>query len=184
MMRNMRDALPLERRPTQPAGAAEADFESFYLEHKVRLFRALVVVTRDLPAAEDVAQTAFVRIWERWDRVGRMADPAGYLYRTALNEWFQLRRRAVRSAGRLVMRRRAIDPLELVEDRDELSRRLLDLPARQRAALVLTDYLGYDSAEGGRVLGIRPGTVRRLASKARATLRRAHEEGEDDERRA
>jgi hypothetical protein len=34
-MRDMRDALPLERRPTQPAGAAEADFESFYLEHKV-----------------------------------------------------------------------------------------------------------------------------------------------------
>jgi DNA-directed RNA polymerase specialized sigma24 family protein len=79
----MRDALPLERRPIQPARAAEADFESFYLEHRVR-FRALVVVTRDLPAAEDVAQTAFVRIWERWDRVGRMVDPAGYLYRTAL----------------------------------------------------------------------------------------------------
>jgi alpha-beta hydrolase superfamily lysophospholipase len=67
------------------------------------------------------------------------------------------------------MHRRAIDPLELVEDRDELSRRLFELPARQRAALVLTNYLGYDSAESGRVLGIRPGTVRRLASKARAT---------------
>lgn len=80
--------------------------------------------------------------------------------------------------------RRAVDPLGSVEDRDLLSRSLLELPARQRAALVLTEYLGYDSAEGGRVMGIRPGTVRRLASKARATLRRAHEEGDDDERRA
>jgi RNA polymerase sigma factor (sigma-70 family) len=174
----MHDAPPLERRPTEPSLAAEPDFESFYLTHQVRLFRALVVVTRDLQAAEDVVQNAFVRIWERWDRVGRMSDPTGYLYRTALNEWFQLRRRAVRSAGRVAAHRRVTDPLDTVEDRDLLSRRLLELPARQRAALVLTDYLGYDSAEGGRVLGIRPGTVRRLASKARATMRRGLDEGE------
>lgn len=79
----MRDALQLERRPARPARVAEPDFESFYRAHRGRLFRALVVVTRDVPAAEDVAQTAFVKIWERWDRVGRMDDPSGYLYRTA-----------------------------------------------------------------------------------------------------
>jgi len=67
---------------------------------------------------------------------------------------------------------------EAVEDRDDLARRLLELPARQRAALVLTEYLDQDSAEAGRALGIRPGTVRRLASKARAALRRGDEEGE------
>src|SRR6266511_3703588 len=84
------------------------DFESFYLAHRIGLFRALVVVTRDV-----------------------------------------------------------------------LARRLLELPARQRAALILTEYLGHDSADAGRALGIRPGTVRRLASKGRAALRRGHEEGEE-----
>jgi RNA polymerase sigma factor (sigma-70 family) len=151
-------------------------FESFYLAHRVRLFRALVVVTRDVHAAEEVAQDAFVKIWERWDRVHRMDDPTGYLYRTALNGWFQIHRRAVRAATRVASPGRVVDPLETVEERDVLARRLLELPARQRAALVLTEYLGHDSAEAGRALGIRPGTVRRLASKGRAALRRGDEE--------
>jgi RNA polymerase sigma factor (sigma-70 family) len=175
----MRDIPPVAERPARPPPTAESDFESFYLAHRVRVFRALVVVTRDVHAAEDVAQDAFVKIWERWDRISRMDDPAGYLYRTALNEWFQLHRRAARSARRVASHRRVVDPLETVEDRDVLSRRLLELPARQRAALVLTEYLGHDSAEAGRVLGIRPGTVRRLASKARAALRLGDGEGEE-----
>jgi RNA polymerase sigma-70 factor (ECF subfamily) len=162
-----------ETRPAPPA-----DFESFYLAHRVPLFRALVVVTRDVRAAEDATQDAFVRVWERWGRVRGMDDPTGYLYRTALNGWFQVRRRATRAARRVTAPREVVDPLETVEDRDVLARRLLELPARQRAALLLTQYLGEGSAEAGLALGIRPGTVRRLASKARATLRQGNEEGE------
>jgi RNA polymerase sigma factor (sigma-70 family) len=174
----MTDAPPLTERPTPSLEASPVDFEAFYLAHRVRVFRALVVVTRDVHAAEEVAQDAFVRVWERWDRVRDMEDPAGYLYRTALNGWFQVHRRAARAARRVVALRQAVDPLEAVEDRDVLARRLLELPARQRAALVLTEYLDQDSAEAGRALGIRPGTVRRLASKGRAALRRGREEEE------
>jgi RNA polymerase sigma-70 factor, ECF subfamily len=139
-----------------------ADFESFYLAHRVRLFRALVEVTRDVHAAEELTQDSFVRVWERWERVGQMEDPVGYLCRTSLNGWFQIHRRAVRVARRVVAPHRAIDALEAVEDRDALARHLLQLPARQRAALVLTEYLGLDSTAAGDALGIQPGTVRRL----------------------
>src|SRR5437867_2970785 len=118
-----------------------ADFESFYLAHRLRLFRALVVVTRDVHAAEELTQDSFVNVWERWERVRQMEDPAGYLYRTALNGWFQIHRRAARAARRVVASHRAMDVLEAVEDRDALARHLLELPARQRAALVLTEYL-------------------------------------------
>jgi RNA polymerase sigma factor (sigma-70 family) len=163
-------------RSTQPPAAGDADFEAFYLAHRVRLFRALLLVTRDVHAAEDAAQEAFVRIWERWDRVQRMDDATGYLFRTALNGWFQVHRRAGRALRRVVPPHQANDPLEAVEDRDVLARALLELPPRQRAALVLTEYLDHDSAEAGRALGIRAGTVRHLASKGRATLRRRGEE--------
>jgi RNA polymerase sigma factor (sigma-70 family) len=172
----MTDAPQLAERSARTPSEPAPDFESFYLANRVRLFRALVVVTRDVHAAEEVSQDAFVAVWERWERVRQMDDPTGYLFRTALNGWFQVRRRAVRAAKRVALPRRAADPLETSEDSDALSRRLLELPARQRAALVLTDYLGYDSAEAGRALGIRPGTVRRLASKGRAALRREFEE--------
>jgi RNA polymerase sigma factor (sigma-70 family) len=174
----MTDAPSLAERPVSPPTASTVDFESFYLAHRVRLFRALVVVTRDTHAAEEVAQESFVRIWERWDRVRRMDDPTGYLYRTALNGWFQIHRRAARAVRRAAVPREVVDPLETVVERDVLARRLLELPARQRAALVLTEYLGLDSAEAGRAMGIRPGTVRRLASKGRAAFRRNNEEGE------
>jgi RNA polymerase sigma factor (sigma-70 family) len=167
--RSVRESV---RHPIEPT----SDFETFYLTHRVRLFRALVVVTRDAHAAEEATQEAFLRIWERWDSIQGVQDPTGYLYRTALNGWFQVRRRALRAAVRTVVPCSVTDPLEVVEERDWLARRLLELPERQRAALVLTEYLSESSAEAGRAMGIRPGTVRRLASKARSALRRDEED--------
>jgi RNA polymerase sigma factor (sigma-70 family) len=161
-----------------PGASEQADFESFYRANRVRLFRAMVVMTRDVHGAEELVQGSFVKVWERWERVATMADPIGYLYRTALNGWFQVHRRAARAARRVVVPRDVLDPMEAVDERDMLARQLLELPARQRAALVLTEYLGHSSTTAGRELGIRPGTVRRLASKARSTLRQRFEEEE------
>jgi DNA-directed RNA polymerase specialized sigma24 family protein len=45
------------------------------------------------------------------------------------------------------------------------------LTPHQRAALVLTGYLGYSSEEAARILGVRASTVRALAAKGRATAR-------------
>ena len=48
---------------------------------------------------------------------------------------------------------------------------LRSLAPRQRAALVLLDMYGYGSMEAERILGVRPSTVRALASQGRAVLR-------------
>ena len=145
-------------------------FEEFYETERERLFRALLLVTHDSMEAEDVMQEAFVRVWERWDRVGTLDDPVGYLFKTAMN----LRRSAFRSA--VAAARRSLrppaehDPFERVIDRDEALRSLAALTKRQRAAIVVTELLGYSSEEAGPILGIRPGTVRTLTSQARAAL--------------
>jgi DNA-directed RNA polymerase specialized sigma24 family protein len=34
-------------------------------------------VTGSRSEAEDIAQDAFLKVWERWDCVGRMDEPAG-----------------------------------------------------------------------------------------------------------
>jgi RNA polymerase sigma-70 factor (ECF subfamily) len=62
------------------------------------------------------------------------------------------------------------DPFERVIDRDEAVRSLAALTPRQRAAVVVTELLGYSSEEAGTILGIRPGTVRTLTAQARAAL--------------
>ena len=54
---------------------------------------------------------------------------------------------------------------------DEAEHLFLQLPPRQRAALFVTEYLGYDSAAAAEILGVRAGTVRTLVSKAKARLK-------------
>jgi RNA polymerase sigma factor (sigma-70 family) len=152
---------------------SEASFGVFFAEHYVKLYRALILVTRSPDEADEIVQDAFVKIWARWNRVSVMESPDGYLYRTALNLYHQRGRQAARLVRLLASwpRHDREDALDRFDEIDALERLVLRLPPRQRAALVITDYLGYDSAAAAEILGIQPGTVRMLVSKAKAQLR-------------
>src|SRR5439155_18445934 len=78
-----------------PEVSGPSSFEAFFDAEHVKLFGTLCVVTGDVAEAEDLMQEAFVRVWERWERVSRHPDPAGYLYRTAFNIQRNRYRRAV-----------------------------------------------------------------------------------------
>ena len=114
---------------TEPIDLADSrSFEAFFEENYERLLRAVYLVTGNRGEAEDLAQEAFVKVYERWDRVRDTANPAGYLYRTAVNAHHsRLRRLAV--AARKPFVRREPDPLEASDDRDEIRRALASLPA-------------------------------------------------------
>lgn len=150
-------------------------FEEFFEIERARLFRALLLVTHDWAESEDLMQEAFVRVWERWDRVAQLEDPVGYLFRTALNLHRSRLRRALVVVRKSVRSEAEHDPFDEVAARDEAVRSLATLTSRQRAAIVVTELLGYSSEEAGAILGIRPGTVRTLTSKARAALQTAKE---------
>jgi RNA polymerase sigma factor (sigma-70 family) len=154
-----------------PAPAAGPSFEAFFEAEHARLLRALFLVTGNVQEAEELMQDAFVAVWERWDRVGSMEEPTGYLYRTAMNRFRSRLRRATRAARRVVGSAEGDDQFSAADERDALARGLAALPRRQRAAIVLTELLGYGSEEAGRILGVKDVTVRSLASQARAALR-------------
>jgi DNA-directed RNA polymerase specialized sigma24 family protein len=80
-------------------------------------------------------------------------------------------RRATLSMRKVLDLAPSSDDLAAVEDRDEVVRTLRPLTPHQRAALVLTSYLGYSSEEAARALGVRASTIRALATKARAAAR-------------
>lgn len=153
-----------------------SDFEVFFEQHHERLFRALWLLTRNRQEAEEVMQEAFLRLWERWDKVIGGPDPTGYLYRTALNVWRSRLRRAAVAARKVIHHIQADDEIAKVEERDAVVRALAPLPPRQRAAIVLIDVLDLSSERAGEALGIKPVTARVLASRARAALAKEMEE--------
>jgi hypothetical protein len=55
--------------PQEPAVGASVAFEEFFrVEHR-RLHEAVFAITGTRSEAEDIGQEAFLRVWERWDRV-------------------------------------------------------------------------------------------------------------------
>jgi RNA polymerase sigma-70 factor (ECF subfamily) len=156
----------------EPRTEAHPDFEEFYRAEHVRLYRALYLVTGDRAEAEELMQEAFLRMWERWPRVSRLDDPQGYLFRTAMNAFRSRLRRAARRARVAMGRTVHQDPFAAADARDQVVRALRHLTPRQRAALVLTELLGFGTEEAARALGVKAGTVRSLSSQARSALRR------------
>src|SRR5262245_20385523 len=77
-------------------------FEDFFRDTHVALFRALTLVTGSRQEAEDVMQVAFMKVFERWDRVSGMESPEGFLYRVAMNDFRSRYRRAKRAIKRAV----------------------------------------------------------------------------------
>jgi RNA polymerase sigma-70 factor, ECF subfamily len=158
--------------PSEVGEQTAGSFEDLVDAEKAGLFGALCLITRDRYEAEDLMQEAFLKVWERWDRVGSMDDPTGYLYRTALNLYRKRVRRmslAMKRAMRLAPRG---DELVEVESRDEVIRALAALTPRQRQSIVLVDLLDYSSEAAGRLMGVKAATVRVLVSQGRAALKR------------
>jgi RNA polymerase sigma-70 factor (sigma-E family) len=159
--------------------------ESFLAERGAPLLRAAKLLTGSREAAEDLLQAALERLLKHWDKID--GDPEGYLRRTLYNlaadGW---RRRRTRVAGLRRLRQpgfgtAAAGPAgtELVDLRDALVRLMLQLPARQRAVIVLRYWEGLTEAEAADVLGCSAGTVKSAASRGMARLRELHADTED-----
>jgi len=149
---------------------APALFEEFFEAERDRLFKALFAITGSRQEAEDISQEAFVRVWERWDRVSAMDEPSGYLHRTAMNVLRDRRRRVVREMKRVIRHSPPSDGFDAVEARSVAATALGSLTQRQRAAVVLTEGLGYRAEEAGALLGVKGSTVRALLYQARRAL--------------
>jgi RNA polymerase sigma factor (sigma-70 family) len=159
--------LPRDREaPVNPPS-----FDELFLDQHDRLYRALYFVTGSREDAEELMQDAFVKLWERWASISEIDDPVAWLFRVSLNGFRMRKRRAAVAARRLVPIPKQRDPYDDIDLREDIRKMLLGLPPRQRAALVLTEIFEFSSEQAARILGIRPATVRALASQGRAALR-------------
>lgn len=153
------------------------DFEEYVAVRGQSLLRLAYLFTGDQRAAEDLVQTALVKVYRRWPRVARADHPDAYVRKVIANAYVDHRRR--RSNGETAADAAIISRLGPVvadhadthADRDELWRALMALPRKQRAVLVLRFYEDCDDHTIAEVLRCSEGTVRSNASRALATLR-------------
>jgi RNA polymerase sigma factor (sigma-70 family) len=146
-------------------------FETFFELEYPTLVKALYVTTRNLSEAEDLAQESMARVFARWDRVGSMTSPRGYLYRTAMNlNLARLRHLRVRARS-LFRPPPPRDEAATIAARSDLVRAIAALPQGQREALVLTEWAEMTSDEAAEALGIKPSSVRSRTHRAHDVLK-------------
>jgi DNA-directed RNA polymerase specialized sigma24 family protein len=63
------------------AQEGQLDFATFFADEHRGLLKLLYFVTGNRADAADLMQDAFLKLWERWDSVDRIADPRSYLFR-------------------------------------------------------------------------------------------------------
>ena len=147
--------------------------ERFCAEMWPRLVSGLSLWCENVAVAEELAQEALVRTWERWDRV-RLADsPEAWTWRVAINLSRSRRRRA--GAERRAMRRLRADAQPAADDPpsldEDLRRALLQLPPRQQQAVVLRFVSDLPVASAAEAMDCAEGTVRALTHQGLEQLR-------------
>ena len=144
-----------------------------FSQHYVALVRMTVVLLRDLPAAEEVVQDAFVATHGR-----RLRDP---------DKALAYLRRAVVNGSRSVLRHRTLEdrnpPRPLPDmpsaehgamvrlEMSAVAAALGTLPRRQREAVILRYYADLSETETAAAMGISEGAMKRHAHQGVAALR-------------
>jgi RNA polymerase sigma-70 factor (ECF subfamily) len=156
---------------------SSAAMAELYSLHWRRAYRAAYLVVHDAAAAEDVAQDAFLAAVDALDRFDRRRPFAPWLHRIVVN-------RALDWARREALRRRVdtaesvFEPLPPPEEvGGEMIAALKELPAEQRAVVVLRHLLEYTPGEIASMLDLPRGTVN---SRLRRGLDRLRETAELD----
>lgn len=145
------------------------EFEPWYRREYPRVLATLVLVVGDGDLGREAADEAFARALARWPSVSRMASPAGWTYRVALN----LVRRAARRAAleRRLLLRAAVPEHSVPAPAVELWHVVQELPRRQREVVVLRHLLDLREREIAEVLGIGRSSVSQSLAAAHRKLR-------------
>lgn len=161
----------------------EESFAALVRRHSGGLHRAVARVLGDESEAWDVVQMAFLKAWQRLDRYDSRWSFATWLYRIGTNLAIDLlrsrtsRERAHRAGSEHRLRLVGeSEPASRLADAREvellLSSLVGSLTPQQRAAFVLREVEGLDTAEVAEILGCTATTVRNHVFQARKNLRR------------
>jgi RNA polymerase sigma-70 factor (sigma-E family) len=152
-----------------------SSFEEYAAARQARLIRLAYLMVRDHHLAQDLAQEALARVYDKWWRISADGYPDAYVRKVMLNQLLAWRRRRSWSERPVaqVGDRIVADESASTDDRAEMAVLLGSLPMRQRAVVVLRFYEDLDDAAIADVLGCSAATVATHMKRALAHLRSA-----------
>jgi RNA polymerase sigma-70 factor (sigma-E family) len=149
------------------------EFQAYFEARVAVLRRTAYLLCGDWHRAEDLAQTALAKLYVAWPRVNRSGQVDAYVrkivVRAAIDDsrrWFRRRETAVAAVPDIHPA-----PVPGSEDIVDVRRALAELPAGQRAAVILRYWEDLPIAETAELLGCSEGTVKSQSSKGLAALR-------------
>ncbi|HYN97768.1 MAG TPA: SigE family RNA polymerase sigma factor [Pilimelia sp.] len=152
------------------------EFADYFTARRDAVRRAAYLMCGDWHWADDLTQTAFIRLAQSWHRVrDRQALDAFVrtcLVRVYLAETRRVWRRRERAFAEPPERIDAADDAEVIARRVMFADAVRRLPPRQRVTLVCRFYQGLDVAETAVALGCSEGTVKSQTARGLVALRR------------
>jgi RNA polymerase sigma-70 factor (sigma-E family) len=158
------------------------EFGRFVAARGRALCRTAYLLTGDWQVGEDLVQEALAKTYLRRSRLRSQAALEPYARKVLVSVFLSWRRRhwhrELPYAN--VPDRAADDELDGLLDRHGLWSALSELPAQQRAVLVLRYFEDLTEADIATVLGCSPGTVKSHASRGLERLRRTAVPAEEE----
>jgi RNA polymerase sigma-70 factor (sigma-E family) len=153
---------------------AGQEFRGWAVASRGRLRSTAFLLSGDWFLADDLVQDTLIRIYRAWPRIERTGDISRYAQRVLLNLYLDHRRRPVRREQPTdQMPDHATPPDGDANDRDRLLAALRQVPARQRAVLVLRFWDDLSIEQTAHTLCTSTGTVKSQTSRGLTTLRAA-----------
>ncbi|MBL8178796.1 MAG: RNA polymerase sigma factor [Bryobacterales bacterium] len=154
--------------------AVESAFDEVVRRREAQVLRTAYRILGNWADAEDVAQETFVRLHRHGLDFAADAALGSWLYRVTVNLCMD-RMRSARPLEELAEHADGAASAEASVLREEKKRRLMAalarLPVKERAAVVLREIEGLDTAEVAAILGSSETTVRSQISRALDRMR-------------
>lgn len=149
--------------------AERPSFDAFYAGVAARLIRHAYALTGDMAEAQDIAQEAFARAWQRWPTVRDCDSPEAWVRRVVTN-LSASRWRRIRVARSVASHAAQLHAPEVSTDTVALVSGLRTLPERQRTVLVLHYMCDLTVDQIAAELGCPAGSVKSWLSRGRIAL--------------
>jgi len=165
------------RVPMMAAEPFPPEFEAFFQEHYVLVYRTAYGVTGRVEDAEDVVQTIFLRLLQRDRPPDFLKNPKGYLYRAAVNRSLTIVQARQKRERTHASEDLAITlPARVSTRAEEIHRKLYEAIAQlspKAASILILRYLHqYSDADIASLLGTSRGVVAVTLYRSRARLKK------------